>query len=584
MNPGSADVLTSGKLYRESLCRHWLLYGVGTFSLVMTSVTEVLTPKFAQWGIDLLTHPNSAAVVPAWFKSPSPHRSLALLVTGLVLTILIGWVGRVIWRQTLARRSHQAGRDLKVGIWESLRHEPLRTFQRYSLGDIMNRATGDLNAGRSIHGFTIVLTYDMVFLAILGTFAVIQIDWQLAALSFIAFPILPRFILKLARREYSQHVWAQEKLSGLSDLVSQSLGTMRLQRATASEKMWEDALKSEARAYAERRFQVLLTGLKMFPLVALPTLIAYGVLLFFGVRKIANGELTIGQFVALQSYVMLLQIPLLELGDVIAEWQRGFASLDRIVELLNLRRRPGQKSSMASPASVQSQEHSKVVEATSTTAGSIAIKALSLSFPNMNQPVFSALSLDCAPRSRTGICGPIGTGKTSILAAVAGLIDVPVGRVFIDGHDVTQVSRGWLTERVALVPQKAFLFAGSIRYNLCLADTYSDEQLWEVLDTVQLASEIKNLPEGLETWIGEWGITLSGGQKQRLALARALLRPKSILLLDDCLSAVDAVTEEAILEDLAHRLVNVTVLWVAHRPSTLKLCERIYRLTSGGLQ
>src|SRR5690606_8305168 len=136
---------------------------------------------------------------------------------------------------------------------------------------------------------------------------------------------------------------------------------------------------------------------------------------------------------------------------------------------------------------------------------------------------------------------------------------------------------------VTMVPQRSFLFAGSIRMNLVLDGTFSDEELWEVLELTRLAKDVRGFQEGLDTWIGEWGITLSGGQKQRLALARALLRPRRIFLLDDCLSAVDAVTEEEILSGMTQRLGTVSVVWVAHRLSTLKACARIFALDGGRL-
>ena len=569
--------LTAAGIFRDSIKEHWLLYLTGTLSLVLTSVTEVAAPKFIQWAVDTLTGANT---VPQFLKGTSQVATLNFIVTCLFVTLLLAWFGRFVWRQTLARRSHQAGRDLKVGIWGSLRHQPVRTFQQYSLGDLMNRATGDLNAGRSIHGFTIVLTYDMIFLAILASASMLYIDWQLALYCLICFPFLPRFIIRLARREYTQHIWAQEKLSSLSDLVSQTLNSIRLQRATASESMWLKALDIEAKEYAQRRFEVLHTGLKMFPLGALPILLAYAVLLILGVQKIQAGTLTIGEFIALQSYVMILQIPLLELGDVISEWQRGFASLNRIVEIFNLGR--GDKQQKFSSNFEKVLSDSEVLIGKSHETDFVASVAnLSLSFDGMQRAVLKNITLKIPRGARIGICGPIGSGKSTLLSALSGLLEIPAGRVFLNGRDIQTLDRAAITSQVCVVPQKAFLFAGSIRYNLCLNETIADEALWRALDIVGLNREISVFKEGLDTWVGEWGINLSGGQKQRLALARALLRPRPLLLLDDCLSAVDAVTEEKILSGLSELFVGRTVIWVAHRPSTLRLCTNVYRIDSG---
>jgi ATP-binding cassette subfamily B protein len=153
--------------------------------------------------------------------------------------------------------------------------------------------------------------------------------------------------------------------------------------------------------------------------------------------------------------------------------------------------------------------------------------------------------------------------------------------MFLHGVDLVTAKREFVTEQVAVVPQKSFLFAGSIRFNLVLDQEYSDDLLWEILKIVCLDQDIRLLKDGLDTWIGEWGINLSGGQKQRLALARALIRKKPLLLLDDCLSAVDAVTEEKILSNLDEELQGLTVIWVAHRMSTLKKCSQVYGLEAG---
>ena len=373
----------------------------------------------------------------------------------------------------------------------------------------------------------------------------------------------------MAKREHDLHAIAQDKLGLLSDAVTQSLNTIRLQRATRSEALWQRRLHKEAREYSESRFAVVKTGWKIFPLAALPTLFAYAVLLFWGVQLVRRGQLTVGQFVALQSYVLMLQGPLGDMGDCIAEWQRGFASFSRIVEIFNLQ----------SLADLW-QGKTRIPERSD---GSIEINQLSYSYGILSRSVLQKIDMFIAPGQHVGICGPVGAGKSTLLSLLAGLTEAPAGVIKIAGVDVHDLDRGWLAQNVAMVPQRAFLFAGTIRYNLELDDQFTDDQLWDVLKLVHLADDVRGFSDSLETWIGEWGINLSGGQKQRLALARTLLRQRPILLLDDCLSAVDAVTEEEILKGLRSRLGQATVIWVAHRMSTLKLCQSVYRLDKGVL-
>lgn len=569
--------LTAGKLYRRALSAHWAVYLAGTLTLIATSITEVLTPKFIQWALDLVSQKSTAlAKVPALFAAATPRDSLTRMVSYLSVALFVGLVGRIGWRQLLARRTHVEGRALKVAFWDALRFLPLRTFQTYPLGDLMNRATGDWTSSRAIYGFTIVQTLDMIFFTTLATGAMLLIDWQLTLLCLAVFPLLPRFILRLARREHDQHVVAQEKLGVLSDRISQALGTIRLTRATASDALWQNELAREARGYADLRFEVLKTGWKIFPLGALPTLIAYAILLVFGLPRIVSGRLSIGQFVALQSYVLMLQGPLFDMGDCIAEWQKGFASLGRIAEVLGLRRAPPLlRAHVSSPGSA---------------AAALAVDAVSYAYEPDAERVLHGVSLTVGAGESIGIQGPIGAGKSTLLRLISGLLDLDPqqaqGKITLFGEDVATIPRAQLTTLVTMVPQRSFLFAGSIRSNLELDASYGDDALWDVLSAVCLDKDMRALEKGLETRIGEWGVTLSGGQKQRLALARALLRRRPLLLLDDCLSAVDAVTEETILANLLTYQKADTrqaIVWVAHRLSTLKACTRVYRLTHGSL-
>jgi ATP-binding cassette subfamily B protein len=580
---------SAGKLFRAALRAHWPVYALGSLTLIATSLAEVLVPKFVQWSLDVIAGRGDGgwqAAVPGWLVRADRLTTLRALAAAFAALLLVGLVGRFGWRQLLARRTHVEGRNIKVRYWSVLRYLPLSVFQRYSLGDLMNRATGDWSATRTIFGFTLVLTLDLVFFTLLSVASMLTISVELTVYCLAIFPFLPRLILRLARREHDQHLHAQEKLGHLSEAISQSLSTIRLQRATRSDSLWQTTLAREARDYADRRFEVAKTGWRIFPLGALPTLVAYAILLVLGVRKILAGELSIGQFVALQSYVLMLQGPLFDMGDCIAEWQKGFASLKRIVEIFNLQSLADRLLDRAA------------VPAADAGAPVVEARGLTFAYDDAATPVLRGVSLVIRPGETVGIFGPIGGGKSTLLKVLSGLVDPPAGAVRLAGVDAAEVARAWLSRHVTMVPQRAFLFAGSVRSNLELDERYPDTTLWHVLSLVRLEQDIRALPQGLDSWVGEWGINLSGGQKQRLSLARALLRQRDLILLDDCLSAVDAVTEEAILAALRPSLGSgdergaapaaelpapSAVVWVAHRMSTLKLCDRIYQLEGGVL-
>lgn len=548
------------RLFIENLWKHRLAYGLGTLAMLMTSVSEVFLPKFIQWSIEVLTDKNSV----------DPHGTLDKLVLGLIIALTLGWLGRVGWRQILARQTHLAGHDMKTRLWSVVKDQPLSILDRFSLGDLMNRATADWNKTRFIHGFTIVLTFDLIFFSTLSVISMLMIHVKLALLCLCVIPFLPRQIIKISRREYTFHQVAQEQLSLLSDLISQAVKTIRLQRATASEKAWEEKLSIYAKEYAERQFKVLHASWQIFVLGALPTICAYGILFTYGIMEVQAGRVSIGAFIALQSYVLLLQSPLFELGSVISEWQTGFASFHRLAEIYNLER----DSSTTSEAVIHRFHDPRVA---------VRLQDLSYSY-DQKQDVLNHIDLIIPQGEKLGLIGPIGAGKSTLVNIVGGLLENPRGVVQIHGLNLEQGQRDWIVRQITMVPQKPFLFAGSIRHNLAPMGTADEAAMIEALKTVELWDDVQKFVGGLDCWIGEWGVNLSGGQKQRLSLARALLKPSPILILDDCLSAVDSITEARILAQLKIKLAPHTVLWTAHRLSTLQLCDRILRLEDGRLQ
>jgi len=557
--------------YLAYLREHRWYYLAGIVMMVATSLSEVMVPKFSQWAIDLLVHRNLQGV-PEVLRRVDVPTTLNAIMGLFLFTMVLGWLGRIGWRQTFARRTHHAGYLFKKRFWESLHDQPMETFQKYHLGDLMNRSNADWNNARFIHGFTMVLTFDVLFVMALSIVAMVQIDAELTIACLLIMPFLPRLIKRLLDLEAEQHSVAQEKLSHLTQLLSQAIHTVRLQRATASEGIWEAKLRHEAKDYAARRYEVIRTSRRIFPLGALPTLIAAAILLSWGLYKVIHQQLTIGELVALQSYVILLQAPLFDLGDVLSEWQTGFTSFRRLHEIFSLKKEwPPISSSQGS-------------EINTAVMDAVTLRDLCFHYPGNSRLVINHLNLTITRGQHLGLAGAIGTGKSTLASLISGILSPTTGRIEIFGQNTADLSTSQLRSQVLLVPQKAFLFSGTVRSNLSLEKTFSDEELWNMLDLVQIKEEIRHLPEGLDAYVGEWGHNLSGGQKQRLALARALLHPKPILLMDDCLSAVDVGTEEKIIAGMERILQGVTVVWIAHRLSTLRSCSQIYEMQDGALR
>lgn len=552
------------RLFFAQLQQNWPLYFGGALGICITNSTELAFPTFMQWGIDTVLT-GSSSRVPELLKGQSPEQTLVKLSIGLFFVALVGIFSRGLWRQCLARRSHWSGYWLRKNLWDSVCDQPLSLFSKYPIGDLINRCISDINPARFVLGFTQVATWDIVFYAFLGTFSLFLIDKWIALSAITIFLALPFLIKNLVKKEFALHDHAQSQLSQLSDRITQMVATVRLQRASAMEDAWVQLLTEDAKLYADKRLEVEKLAWKTFPYGGGATFLCYIVIFAIGLPKVADGSMTVGQLVSSLSLVLLLQGPLFSLSEIIAEWQKGLASLNRIAEILELKR---QELFTLTPL---------------LTPSSIIVKDLNFSYGKDRAPLLSRFDLSLLPGKSLGICGEIGSGKSTLLSLLCGLEPSRPGCIRVFGKDIMSTPRQEITQLINLVPQKPFLFAGSIRENLSLDETFSSDELWAILDEMCLGSDFRALASGLDTPVGEWGISLSGGQRQRMALARALLRPKPILLLDDCLSAVDSITEEKIVLAIKQRIHGVSVIWVAHRPSTLALCDEVFELKNGVL-
>ena len=548
--------------YIQQAKKYWYIYLLGILSVMLTNITEIFVPKLFQWTVDFVS--GSQDKVPDFiYGSESP-----LFILGVLLAVntLVAFFTRAGWRQFLGKRTHYAARKIRKDLWRNLSKQNLTVFNNHPMGDLINRSITDINPARFIFGFTIVMSSDIVFFCLFGMAMMFHISPLIASVVMSVFFILPLLVFPIIRKEYQLHETAQESLSVLSDTISQMLASVRLQRITGMEQSWSARLSEESSDYAAKQFELERTAWNVFPISNVIVVIAYAVILAVGINELNNDALTAGEFVALVSLVSLVSGPVVEIASNLLEWQKGISSLDRICELVELE---GDVVTGPSAAVFNSD------------APEIDIKNLSFSFGVQQESLLKGLDFSLKSGASLGITGKVGTGKSTLINIIAGIQKVPRGKVFIKGIDITQLSRKDITAQISVVPQTPFLFAGSIRENLNLDKDFPDEILWKVLDDVCLKNDFYFLANQLDTQIGEWGISLSGGQKQRLALARNLLRPKPIMLFDDCLSAVDTKTEAKIQTVITEKSVDKALVWVAHRHSTIKQCDRVVELVAG---
>lgn len=544
-----------------------LIYFVGIFTVAFTNVMQVISTRNLGWILDYFT----GASLPRWLKNFDSESHFIILFFILATTPFMMALGRVGWRLTLARQTHQASATMKNDLWGHVRFFKKRDLeQKYSKGHLMNASTSDVNSSRTIFGFTIVAICDILFLGAITIIAMLSINLQLSLSIFLCLIAIPYFVRKLSEIEIDRYSKAQEFLSGFNDLTAQVVSTIRLQRLAQTGKIWTKRMMKSAEDYRKKRLLSAYTSLHYTPIMGGSTLLTYIVLFSYGIYLVFIDTITIGDFVAMQGLVFLLQGPLIELGFIISEWRKGMTSLERLNEIYQ---HPKENFLLSVNSDKKSEFQVEDI---------IDCRNLSYSHDDSHEYLFRNLNFSLKQGDRLGVRGPIGSGKTTLLNILSGLERKGVsGEVKYKGYPFNHYSHEFLRSEIITVHQKPFLFSSSIRNNLIAVSEkreFSDEELWYYLDLAGLSSDVKKFADQLETPLGEWGINLSGGQKQRLTIARALIKRPKLLLLDDCLSAVDTVTEENILKRLDQELQDITLVWVAHRESTLKYCNQYLTL------
>ncbi len=556
----SAVDLRGWKFYVSYLSTRRNIYVIGILSLLLAGIMQTLQPRLIGAIIDFFQDPNWHFL--NWGLSRIDI--FYLLIGAFLFLHLFLFLGRWGWRRFLARETHYAGVFMRRKVWKQaqlLRQEELNT--KFTPGVIMSLSSSDVSAAKFIFGFVLVGTFDVFFLLLLSFVGMLQINHTIAFASLLSLPLVGYFSWKLAKLEIRAYRDSKKVLADFNDLVAQIIAMIKLQRLSGNLNFWQDLLYRIASEYRSSKLKAILIGLYYFPILALAIVFSYGVLFFYGVEAIKRGELTLGEFIGLQGYILLLQNPILSIGFIIAEWQRSRASLQRLIEFYEhpvdsyLLKRQDVEFDKQKPLFV--------------------LENLNFSY-STGEKVIEDFSLEILSGEKIGFKGDIGSGKSTLFKILSGIESYYEGSARFYGIELKDINKEQLTKHIVYVSQENFLFASSIRENVCLDLSCSDELIWYYLEIAGVAEDVREFEHGLDTELGEWGINLSGGQKQRLCLARALIRRPDILLLDDCLSAVDLNTELIVLDNLERELANMTVLWIAHRDTTLQKCTRIVQL------
>lgn len=456
--------------------------------------------------------------------------------------------------------------DLRNDLFRHLEGLSFSFYQRTRTGDIMARATNDLNAVRMLLGPAIMYSANTVVFTAGALVFMLSISPKLTLYAFLPLPVVSIVIQYFGKRIHERFERIQAMFSDISARAQENFSGARLIRAYVQEEAEIAGFETANREYIARSLKLVRLIGMLWPSLEFMLGIAIVMVLWLGGREVLHGRIGLGDFVAFNIYMVQLTWPVIALGWVINIFQRGTASMARINELL-----------VQKPEIV---DVSPKVSADSTVEGEIEFR--NLSFAYNGTPVLHDINLQIPAGSSLAIVGPTGSGKTTLVSLIARIYDAATGTVLIDDRPVREYPLELLRRNIGFVPQETFLFSETVRENIAfgVADA-SDDQVQRAAQAASIAEEIEDFPERYKTLVGERGITLSGGQKQRSAIARAVIRNPRILILDDALSSVDTHTEDKILNRLREIMQGRTTIFISHRVSTVRNADRIAVLHRG---
>jgi ATP-binding cassette, subfamily B, multidrug efflux pump len=479
--------------------------------------------------------------------------------------------------------------DLRNDLFAHLERLSYSYYQRNRTGDIMARATNDLNAVRNLLGPAIMYSANTIVFTALAVSYMLKISPKLTLYAFLPLPIASIIIQYFGRQIHERFERIQAMFSDISARAQENFSGARVIRAYVQEEPEIAAFETANQEYIRRSLKLVRLMGMLWPTLELMLGIAIVVVLWLGGRQVLLGHMNVGDFVAFNTYMAQLMWPVIALGWVINIFQRGTASMGRINQILiekpEIADAIGSSAHRAiGPSEIESADVQIARSPDDPMAPSIQgeIEFCNLSFAYNGVPVLKDINLRIPAGSSLAIVGPTGSGKTTLVSLVPRIYDAAPGAVLIDGRPIREFSVESLRHSIGFVPQETFLFSDTIRENIAFGK--AEAALGEIefaAEGANIAQDIESFPESYSTTVGERGITLSGGQKQRTAIARALLRSPRILILDDALSSVDTHTEDRILNHLREIMQGRTTIFISHRVSTVRNADRIAVLHQG---
>jgi ATP-binding cassette, subfamily B, multidrug efflux pump len=532
---------------------------LGGFYAVCSNAIWVLFPEVIRRAIDDMTKHLS-------------YRGILFYAGILVVVALTKGVFLFLTRWVLIGISRDIEYDLRNDLFRVLERQAPSYFQENRTGDIMARATNDLNAVRMLLGPAIMYSANTLLFTVGALAFMIRISPWLTLLAFVPLPAASILVQYFGRKIHERFERIQAMYSDISAQVQENVSGARLVRAFAQEESEISAFERANAEYVRRALRLVRLMGMLWPTLEFMLGLSLVVVLLVGGHEVVGSKISVGAFVAFTTYMVMLTWPVIALGWVVNLVQRGTASVTRIHEIL-----------IAQPT-ISDATLPTNGAVTTELRGEIEFRNLNFTYDNSTTPVLRDINLRIPAGSSFAIVGPTGSGKTTLVRLIPRLLEAQRGMLLVDKHSVMDYPLAKLREAIGFVPQETFLFSESIRENVAFgAPAATESEILDAAATAHIRDEILDFPKGFDTLVGERGITLSGGQKQRTAIARALVRDPRILILDDALSSVDTYTEERILQGLAEAMRGRTTIFISHRVSTVRHADQIAVLVDGSI-
>jgi ATP-binding cassette, subfamily B, multidrug efflux pump len=554
---------------------------VGLLCVLATTAFQLLSPWVLKYAIDDL-------------KLGVTREKLRWYAGLLVAVSLMRGLFLFLMRRIIIGASRDIEYDIRNDFFARLEQLPLGYYHQHRTGDLMSRATNDLNAVRMMIGPAVMYSANTVLVFVVAIMLMATIDARLTLIALIPLPFVSVSVRYFGSAIHKRFEAIQAQLSDVSAVVQEALAGVRVVRAYRQEAHEIERFRAANAEYLHRnRVLIRLQG-AFFPSMTLFLGLGSLLVLWIGGRDVIRREITLGEFVAFNGYLVMLSWPMIAFGWVTNILQRGFASWKRMLEVLD--QRPAISDANVTPAGRSAELH-----------GAIEIRNLVFEYPGTDRVVLDHVSLRIEPGQTVAFVGGTGSGKSTLINLLPRLHEPPPGTVFIGGVDIREIPLARLRGAIGFVPQEPFLFSATIAENVAFSSPRAqrasrDNPDWTSVKSdhtpkaadpdlgariaaaaavARLDKDVQDFPRGYETTVGERGITLSGGQKQRTALARAVMADAEILILDDALSAVDTYTEEEILARLRGVMRERTSIIVSHRISTVREADQIFVLENG---